>query len=85
MEQDLQTIKEGYKECLVRNLCEKYKFEFEDARELVNNSVVSQMLDESEDAARWQMHQSLESTLKELVIGVIINENNTRSSEGIKS
>lgn len=85
MENDLHTIKVKYKECLVRNLCEKYKFEFEDARELVNNSVVSQMLDESEDAARWQMHQSLESTLKELVMGVIINENNTRISEGIKS
>ena len=55
-----------YKNTLVKNLMVFYRLDTNEAIDAVDSSTVAYMLNLSEKAAKWQMHQSLDSTLKEI-------------------
>lgn len=57
---------QNYKNTLIKNLIVLYRLDSQEATEAVENSTVSYMLSRSEESAKWQMHQSLNSTLKEI-------------------
>ena len=58
--------KQMYKNILVKNLIILYKLDSQEAADAVESSTVAYMLNKSEESAKWQMHQSLNSTLKEI-------------------
>ena len=55
-----------YKDTLVHNLVVLFKLNNEEAINAVETSTVAYMLNQSEESAEWQLHQSLDSTLKEI-------------------
>ncbi len=55
-----------YKDTLIKNLIVIYRLDSKEAEDAVENSTVAYMLNRSEESAKWQMHQSLNSTLKEI-------------------
>lgn len=64
-EEDYQRIIKSYRETVIRNLVLKYFMSEHNAEKAFDNSVVALML-KRKTSGIWQMHQSLESALRDI-------------------